>query len=57
MGEVQFDDQEFIYPGETKNVTVKFWKFGDIEKYIKVEQKWFIYEGPRLVAEAEIVEI
>jgi hypothetical protein len=28
-----------------------------VEKYIKVGQKWFIYEVPRLVAEGEIVEV
>jgi len=28
-----------------------------VEKYIKVGQRWFIYEIPRLVAEGEIIEV
>lgn len=57
IGDIQFDDQEFIEPGETKIVTVRFLKLPQVEKYIKVGQKWFIYEVPRLVAKGEIVEV
>lgn len=57
IGEIQFSDQEFIHPGETKSVLVKFLRFGEIENYISIGQKWFIYEVPRLVGEAEIIEI
>ena len=57
VGDIQFDDQEFIEPGETKIVTVRFLKMPQIEKHIKLGQKWFIYEVPRLVAEGEIIEI
>ncbi|MBL7730819.1 MAG: hypothetical protein JNM88_06540 [Chitinophagaceae bacterium] len=57
IGDIQFDQQEFIQPGETRIVTVRFLKMPLVEKYIKVGQKWFIYEVPRLVAEGEIIEI
>lgn len=57
IGDIQFDDQEFIMPGETKIVTVRFLKNPVIEQYIKVGQKWFIYEVPRLIAEGEIISI
>lgn len=57
IGDIQFDDQEFIEPGETKIVIVRFLKMPQVEKYIKVGQKWFIYEVPRLVAEGEIIEV
>lgn len=57
IGDIQFDGQEFIEPGQTKIVTVRFLKMPQVEKYIKVGQKWFIYEVPRLVAEGEIVEV
>ena len=57
IGDIQFDDQEFIEPGETKIVTVRFLKMPQVENYIKVGQKWFIYEVPRLVAEGKIVEV
>ena len=57
IGDIQFDGQELIEPGETKIVTVRFLKMPQVEKYIKVGQKWFIYEVPRLVAEGEIIEV
>lgn len=57
IGQIEFSDQEFIYPGETKIVMVKFLKFGDIESHILEGQKWFIYEVPRLIAEAEVLEV
>lgn len=57
IGDIQFTDQEFIEPGETKIVTVRFLRNKIIEKFISVGQKWFIYEVPRLVGEGEILEI
>ena len=57
IGEIRFDGQELILPGETKIVTVKFLRTPAVEQFIKVGQKWFIYEVPRLVAEGEIVEV
>jgi hypothetical protein len=55
IGEIQFRDKEFIYPGETSIVTVIFLKVGGIEKYLSPGRHWYIYEVPRLVAEGEII--
>jgi translation elongation factor EF-Tu-like GTPase len=57
IGVIHFDGQEAIQPGETKIVTVRFLRDPTVEKYIKVGQRWFIYEIPRLVAEGEIIEV
>jgi len=57
IGEIQFSDYEFIYPGETKIVEIIFARGGEIDKYINVGQKWFLYEVPKLVGEGEILEI
>ena len=57
IGEIQFKDKEFVYPGETSVVTVFFLKAGDIEKYLNVGQRWHIYEVPRLVGEGMILHI
>ena len=57
IGDIQFEDQEFIQPGETKIVTIRFLNNEIVKKFIKVGQKWFIYEVPRLIGEAEIIEI
>ena len=56
IGDIQFDDQELIQPGETKVVTVRFLNVPEVEKYIKVGQKWFINEGARTLGTGEILE-
>lgn len=57
IGDIQFDDQELIEPGETKIVTVRFLRTPQIEKYITVGQKWFINEAARTLGFGEILEI
>lgn len=57
IGDIQFDDQELIEPGETKVVTVRFLKVPPIEQYIKVGQKWFINEATMTLGFGEILEI
>jgi len=57
IGDIQFDDQVTLEPGETKTVTVRFIKVPAIEKYIVVGQKWFINEGGRTIGVGEILEI
>ena len=56
IGDIQFDGQELIAPGETKIATVRFLKIGEIEKYINVGQKWLINEGAKTVGFGEILE-
>lgn len=57
IGDIQFDNQELIEPGETKVVTVRFLKVPEVEKYINVGQKWFINEAARTLGVGEILEI
>ncbi|CAN5768919.1 hypothetical protein BH11BAC3_BH11BAC3_04790 [soil metagenome] len=57
IGDIQFDDQELLEPGETKIVTVRFLKMPQVEKYINVGQKWFINEAAKTVAFGEIIEV
>jgi translation elongation factor EF-Tu-like GTPase len=57
IGDIQFDDQELIKPGETKIVTVRFLRMPQVEKYITVGQKWFINEAARTLGYGEILEV
>src|SRR5687767_9646011 len=56
-GEIQFDHQQSILPGETTTVTVRFVNVPGLENYITVGRKWSINEGPNTVGEAEILEV
>jgi len=57
IGDILFDNQELIEPGETKVVSVRFLKMPGIEQYIQVGQKWFINEGVKTLGFGEIIEI
>lgn len=57
VGDIQFHDFEAILPGESKIVTIRFLRISKIEPFMKVGQKWLIYEVPHIIAEAEILEI
>jgi len=57
IGDIQFEDQELIEPGETKILTVRFLKMPQVEKYIKVGQKWFINEAARTLGYGQILEV
>ncbi len=57
IGDIQFKGQELIEPGDTKEVIVRFLKVPEIEKYIKVGQKWFINEAATTIGFGEILEI
>ena len=56
MGEITFD-KEWIQLGDEEIVTVRFIHGQSIQKYMNVGLKWWIYEGQKLVGEAEILEV
>jgi hypothetical protein len=57
IGEITFDQQAWIYPGEERIVNVKFFDCENIDEFIQVGREWDIYEYPNLMAKARIVEI
>ncbi len=56
IGQIDFD-KESIMPNETANVSVKFLNHGDIKNLLIIGRVWWIYEVPRKIGEAEIIEI
>lgn len=57
IGDIQFDGQQSIEPGEEKLVTVRFLSAQPIEQYLTVGRKWWIHEGPNQLGEAEIMSV
>ncbi len=57
IGEVEFDDSNWIQPGESRIVNISFVLVPGVEKYLIVGRKWWIHEGHRAIGEAEIIEI
>lgn len=56
IGEVQFDG-EWIQPGESRVVDIKFQFVPELERHLVVGRKWWIHEASKLVGEAEIISI
>ncbi|WP_264792689.1 hypothetical protein [Aureispira anguillae] len=57
IGDIQFEGQELIMPGEEKEVLVRFLDHPSIHVYLQIGRKWWIHEGARCTGEAEILEI
>ncbi len=55
IGDIVFEGQPTIEPGETKDVAVRFLINQPIEKYLDKGRKWWIHEGGKLIGEAEII--
>jgi hypothetical protein len=57
IGDIRFDEHDTIEPGEEKIVTVRFIPRQPIKDLLTVGRHWWIYEGPILVGEADIIEV
>lgn len=57
MGDIKFNENESIEPGQEKIVTVRFMPGQPIKKFFIIGRKWWIHEGPNLVGEAEFLEV
>ncbi|MCT4663674.1 MAG: hypothetical protein N4A45_00405 [Flavobacteriales bacterium] len=57
VGDIIFEEQELILPGEVKEVFVRFIDCLSIHEYLQVGRKWWIHEGAQCTGEAEILEI
>jgi len=57
VGDIVFEGQPMIEPGEEKIVTARFSSIQQIEQYLNVGRRWFIHDGRGCVGEAEMMEI
>ena len=57
IGEIQFDLDKQILPGDTTLVTVRFLNSPELQKYLQVGRKWYIHEWPKLLGHAEIIKL
>jgi hypothetical protein len=55
IGDVVFDKDTTIEPGETKEVTIRFLLHQYIEGYLDKGNKWMIHEGGICVGHCEVV--
>jgi len=57
IGDIIFEGQPTIEPEEEKEVMVSFLSQQHIEGYLNIGRRWFIHDGGKCVAEADIIDI
>lgn len=55
IGDIVFEGQRTIEPGETKEVTVRFLLSQPIEAYLEKGRVWWLHEGLKKIGEATIL--
>ncbi len=57
VGEIYFDSEKIVYPGETCEATVRFIPGPGLREKLKPGQTWRIQEGGKLVAMGKVLEV
>ena len=57
VGDVNFEGQETLSPGESVMATVRFLRHEDIERFMQIGRVWWIHEARNRIGEAEIIMI
>lgn len=55
IGEIVLEEDEKIYPGETREILIRFINVQDLKEFLMVGRSWRIQEGGKLVANAEVI--
>ena len=55
IGDIIFNGNSAIEPGEEKEVTVRFVPSQPIEQYLQKGRIWWLHEGARLIGEAVVI--
>ena len=57
IGQIMFEGDQWVNPGEEVEAEIQFMNFAALVDHIKKGFEWDIYEGPRLVAKAKVIEV
>jgi len=56
IGQIDFDDVDWIQPGESHIVNIRFIPGPGLDELLVPGRKWFIQEGQQLVGNVEMIE-
>jgi translation elongation factor EF-Tu-like GTPase len=57
VGQITVIGNDWVYPGETRDIWVEFLYGRNLENYLVVGKEWRIQEGGKLVAMGQIIEV
>lgn len=57
IGQVDFEEGDTIYPGESRNVNIRFLDVEGLRGFLKAGVTWRIQEGPTLIAMGEVISV
>ena len=57
IGQVELDENEWMHPGETRELSITFLNVKGLVEKLQPGVKWRMQEGGKLVGTAEVVEL
>ena len=54
IGQVEFEEGEYLHPGETKTLNITFLDAVGLRELLTIGRKWYIQEGSHVVGEAVV---
>jgi elongation factor Tu len=57
IGQVEVPEGQWVYPGETRELTITFFNVAGLREQLTPGRRWRIQEGPRLIATAELLSL
>lgn len=57
MGQVEVPEGEWVYPGETRELTITFANVVGLREQLTPGRRWRMQEGWRLIATAELLSL
>ena len=57
IGQINYEDGDLIYPGESRNVQIEFMNVDGLRELLSPEKVWRIQEGSTLIAHGKVVDV
>jgi len=57
IGEIEVPENEWVYPGDTKDLPIAFLNARGLADFLTLGRKWRIQEGPKLIAVGTVLSI
>lgn len=57
IGTIYFEDSEFLELGKEQEITIHFLSQNNINRFMNIGQKWFIYDENTQIGEGEIIDV
>ena len=57
IGQIEVEPDEWVYPGDTKNLSVTFLGAAGLRELLTIDRVWRIQEGPKLIGTGRVLSV